>query len=195
MNKLLIGAASVITTLSLAGGVAAAQSGDVSVDLSPGSHVKLDSHNKSNVQVTNKNKLSATNKTTQKANSGKVTVKGNGEGGDATSGDSANTNGTDVSATIDNSGTTLGDASCGCGSGGVGDISVSSSPTAKVTADSHDSTKVTLQNTNDLKVNNTTKQTATTGDVKVTGNGSAGDATSGNASNDNTTTVTFDVTN
>ena len=194
MGKLLLGVASVVASVSLVGGVAAAQTGSVDVDASgPGANVKVDSHDHASVHVANKTKAHVYNDVYQKADSGNARVSHNTTGGDATSGNAANSSALSVSASVDNSGSSLGDM---LGGGGMGDVTVDASgPSAKVKVDSHNSAHVSVYNSVDLKVSNDVTQKASTGNASVTGNTTGGDATSGSASNTSSGSVSLTVTN
>ncbi len=192
MGKLLLGAAAVVASLSLTAGVAAAQTG--SVDTSgPSAHVKVDSHNKNRVEVKNKNDVKLKNNTTQKASSGDAKVKHNTTGGDASTGDASNASALSATVGIDNSGS-VGDVGCGCGDEGSLDVDTSG-PGAKVKVDSHNSNKVEVKNTNDVKLENKVYQSAYTGDASVTGNTTGGDASTGDASNSSSVSFSLEITN
>jgi hypothetical protein len=192
MGKLLLGAAAVVASLSLTAGVAAAQTGDVDVDTSgPGAHVKVDSHDKTKVNVKNKTNAKVYNDTYQKASSGDAKVKFNTTGGDATSGNASNGNALSVSASL-NQAAGMDDMSMGNGNG---DVTVDASgPASKVKVDSHDKNYVSVYNSVDFKVSNDTTQKAYTGNASVSGNTTGGDATSGNAANTNSSSVSLTVT-
>ncbi len=195
MGKLLLGAAAALASLTLTGAVAAAQSGDVSVDASgPGAQVKVISKDKVRATVNNTTSATVNNTAYQKATSGDAKVTHSTTGGNATSGKAGNTAALSVSGTINNS-SSLGDVSCGC-AGMSGAVNVDASgPDSKVTVMSKDSTKITVNNTSNLSVNNKVTQTAYSGDASVTGNTTGGNATSGDASNSTTASVSFSVTN
>jgi hypothetical protein len=52
-----------------------------------------------------------------------------------------------------------------------------------------------VTNNNNLSVSNSNSQSATSGKAEVSNNTTGGDATSGDAMNTSSTTITFDVTN
>jgi hypothetical protein len=54
---------------------------------------------------------------------------------------------------------------------------------------------VDVENNNNICVSNDNEQTASSGDARVSENTTGGSATSGDASNTNSTTVSFNVTN
>jgi CDGSH-type Zn-finger protein len=70
-----------------------------------GSHNRVDISNRQTTNVTNRNDIEVSNTTTQRAESGDVTVAGNDDVGDVTSGDATNTNTSffDVNVTNDTS--------------------------------------------------------------------------------------------
>ena len=145
--------------------------------------------------VQNNNNVNIDNYTDQYARSGNAVVKHNTEGGDATTGDATNENETDVNVDIHNDNSGHGD-SCGCG----GDTDVYIGTTGpgsrnKVRVGGNGGGGTHVQNNNNLNVSNTTVQTAKTGNATVKGNTHGGDATTGDASNSNHTSVDFSVAN
>ncbi len=134
------------------------------------------------VAVKNDNKLSLTNSNHQNAYSGEATVVHNQTGGSAATGSASNSNSLSMTATVANAKPT-----------------VPAMPSI-VSPDNHESSikttsLVTVDNTNKLTVDNNNCQTATSGDAVVAGNQTAGSATTGNVSNSNSTSVTFNVSN
>jgi hypothetical protein len=162
----------------------------------PDSTNKIHSESSQRVDIDNDNDLKVRNDNSQKAWSGEAEVRDNTTGGDATSGDTSNMNAFDASVSVDNS-ASVGDA-VAAGAGGAGDNDATIENTGP---DSYNSVKfesrssVDIDNDNDLYVSNHNYQTASSGDATVKHNTTGGDATTGSASNENTTTVRFDVTN
>ena len=93
--------------------------------------------------------------------------------GDATTGAASNTNSTNVGVTITNSGP------CDCLDNLEGDFN---------------DVSVDVDNDTDVDIDNDTDQHASSGDATVVG-GSEGSATTGDASNSNSTTITVNVSN
>jgi hypothetical protein len=182
-----------MATLGLGMGMAAASS--VSLDKTgPDSHnsVKLTAKNTSSVK--NHNNVGVANITGQDAGSGNAKVKDNTTGGDATSGDVSNDNAADTSVSVDNSAGAMG---LGSFFGG-GDHDVTMSETGpdsrnNVEIKTTNSSKVT--NTNNVGVVNLTNQSAWSGNASVKHNTTGGDATTGSASNTNSSTTTVDLSN
>ncbi len=146
-------------------------------------------------KVRNNNNIQASNQNSQSAHTGSAKVKHNTTGGDARSGAAANSNALNASLTVNNA--------AGAGGGAATPASTSNS-TGTIRNTGPDSVnvvrekvvnKVRVTNNNDITVSNTNSQTATSGDAKVYDNTTGGDAVSGNASNTNSTTMTFSVTN
>jgi hypothetical protein len=195
MNKLIRGAATVVASLSLAGGFAgiagATSSGSISTT-GPGSRNNVTSEYKVKTTVKNTNQLGVTNANEQGANSGSVGVYRNTTGGDAGSGDVATTNATSVSATVTNASMGVSDPSLG--SGGSGSIDTTG-PDSQNTVSSKTDVTTNLTNDNYLTVTNTSSQEASSGSAKVAGNTSGGSATSGSVTESNMTTVSLDVNN
>lgn len=188
--RLLRYAATTATTLAIATGGVAGIVGASSVSNSgPDGHVTI--HASNHQKTENNNNTTAGNSNSQVADTGNVKVHENTTGGDAASGGAMNENSLDATVTNDNTG------SCGClgGSGGLGDgMNVDNSgPDGKIKIDLTNKVKVT--NNNNTNISNSNSQVATTGDVKVSDNTTAGNATSGDASNSNSTTITVSNSN
>lgn len=197
MRKLLLGAATLVTSLGLTAGVAAAQTGGGSISYTgPDSYTAIKTKVKTRTYVKNKNDLSVNNNTSQTAWSGNALVHHNTTGGDATSGVASNSNSFSASASINNNTAETLDAAIASVPGTVGGGSISNTgpdSISKVNTKVYTSTQV--KNYNNLSVNNNTTQSAYSGDAEVSNNTTGGDATSGNATNTNSTSVTLNVTN
>lgn len=157
---------------------------------------RIHSETSQRVDIDNDNDLSVRNDNSQRAWSGDAEVRANTTGGDATSGDTSNMNSFDAEVSVDNS-ASVGDA-VAAGAGGAGDNDGSIENTGPESHNSvwfENSSNVDIDNDNDLYVSNHNSQTASSGDATVKYNTTGGNATSGSASNENTTTVRFDVTN
>lgn len=193
MKKLLTGAAAVVAGVVMTVGVAAAQTGNVDVDLSgPGSDAKVIFKDKMKVDVDNDTKAKLYNNVSQSADSGDAKVKNNTTGGSATTGDAMNTNGLTVAVSVDNSGA-MGDMNCMCAGGNVNVDA--SGPNAEAKVISKTKTKIDVDNDTMLKVENNVSQSANSGDATVKNNTTAGSATTGDAVNTNTVSVSFTVKN
>ena len=148
------------------------------------------------ISVENENNVKLTNNNTQNAESGKAKVEGdkdkcggghggnhwynrcegNGEGGvlgDATTGAASNENTTGLSVDIDNG------SLCEC---------------LELGGDGHKKGSIKIDNDNNVVITNNNTQTATSGDATVEG-GNGGSATTGDASNANTTTIGVTISN
>jgi hypothetical protein len=146
--------------------------------------------------VDNDNHLSVRNDNNQDAWTGDARAVDNTTAGDATSGDAMNDNAFEAAVSVDNSASGVA-ALEGAGVGG-GDNEATIGTTGpdsvnRVTFDS--TTRVDIDNDNDLYISNDNDQNASSGDATVRHNTTGGSATTGDATNTNTTTVRFDVTN
>lgn len=181
-----------MATAAVGLGVAAASSATIDTT-GPMSHNKVSDTMTNTVEIDNHNKVHVDNNNDQSATSGDAKVSYNTTGGDATSGDAKNDNSTDTSITVG--------SSCGCtdlgslfGNGGGNDSSISNTGPK-----SHNDIKITTTNTlsvenqNYVHVDNNNDQSATTGDAKVYYNTTGGDATSGSASNTNSTSTSISL--
>jgi hypothetical protein len=186
-------AAATVLGLSLATGVAVADNSGTIDTTGPDSTNSVTATTTNRVSVHNDNDLNVRNDNDQRASSGDATVRHNTTGGDATSGDASNDNSTSVDATVDNSGawSALG------GSGSMnasGDIS-NTGPDSSNYVTSTQTNTVHVSNDNDVRVNNDNDQHAYSGDAKVSDNTTGGSATSGSASNTNSSSFTFSISN
>ena len=192
MQKLLRLAAATAISVGFTGAVAAAQS---SIDnTGPDSYNKVKNLSTNSLSVNNDNDVNASNHNDQHAYSGDAKVKHNTTGGDATSGDASNSNSFSASVSIDNSG------ACGCLSGMFGGVDMGGSidttgPDSTNVIENKVNNHVTVRNDNDVRVNNYNDQRASSGDATVYGNTTGGDATSGSASNSNSTTLELNISN
>lgn len=175
-------------------GFAGATAGTIS-NTGPDSYNKVKSESTHKVKVKNNNNLNVNNSNSQTAYTGDAKVKHNTTGGDATTGDAMNTNSLSVSATVNNAASSSAwSAGSGGGGGNTGSINQTGpDSTNKVTF--KETTKVKVENNNNINVSNNSSQTATSGDARVSDNTTGGSATTGDASNTNTTTVNLNVSN
>jgi hypothetical protein len=160
----------------------------------PGSTNRVSVHKTNRFTQTNNNDVDIRNRNNQRATSGDATVRFNTHGGDATSGNASNDNSTDASVSISN------DSSAGLGGGGfwggggAGSIDTTG-PGSRNTITSTTNNSVRVTNNNDVDINNSNTQTARTGDATVRYNTFGGDATSGDATNTNSSSFSVDISN
>lgn len=170
----------------------------------------------SNKKVKNSNTVNLGVNTTQNASTGNATVKNNTKGGNATSGDASNTNGVGVMLSFVNS-TNSGNNGC-CGGGGLADASIKNTGPNSFNLIQYGSGGScggcnnscnnqcenscggcgggsVVKNENNVDVDVDTKQNATTGNASVVGNTTGGNATSGDAENDNEVVVEIEAKN
>lgn len=176
-------------------GFAGATSGSIR-DTGAHSYNTIRSHKSTSVKVKNDNDLNVTNRNTQHAYSGDVSAYGNTRVGDVSTGDARNTNSTNISASIDNSGSAdwAHVATPSGGSGASGTIQDTGYRSDNLIT-SRETTKVNVNNDNDIRISNNNTQTAVSGDAHVSGNTRVGSVTTGDAVNTNSTTVRLDVSN
>jgi hypothetical protein len=192
--KLLRAAAVAVLGLSLGAGVASAAPGDASItNTGPDSVNTVRFNNDRDVRIRNDNDLSLRNNTPQRAESGDATVRHNTTGGDATTGAASNDSLMRVNATIDNSSTAA--LSGGNGSGSATGTIDTTGPDSVNRITFNNSSDVNVNNDNDVNITNNNRQTAETGNARVSGNTTGGNATSGDASNISTLDVTLKITN
>lgn len=192
-------AGAVATSLGLVVGFAAlAGASPVTTiqETGPYSYNKVKNRVHSYVKVENNNNLSASNYNRQTAYSGDARVSYNTTGGDAISGAARNTNSLNASATVNNSGSGEWANAVNVGGGGNADTTIDNTgPHSRNTVDNQTSVRVNVENNNNLSVRNTNTQSAYSGDARVSGNTTGGDAVTGDATNENSTSINFHVTN
>ena len=193
-------ASAVATSLGLVVGFAALAGASPVTTISgtgPDSYNKVKNRVHSYVKVENNNCLSATNLNTQTAWSGDAKVFHNTTGGDAISGAAMNSNSLSASATVNNaasSGAWSGVVNAG-GSGNAMTTIENTGPDSTNVVSNDTSVKVRVENNNNLSVTNSNTQSAYSGDAKVFDNTTGGDAISGDATNTNSTSINFSVSN
>ena len=193
--KLLRAAAVTVLGMSLGAGVASAAPGDASIE-----NTGFDSYNRvefdwdRDVDVDNDTDLDVRNHNPQRASSGDASVRHNTTGGDASTGDASNDSLLRVRATIDNSGSSAAAVGGNDNGGWTGGIDTTGADSTNV-IDFDSDVDVDVNNDTDIDVTNYNHQSAYTGDARVTGNTTGGNATTGNASNISTTDVIIEVTN
>lgn len=190
-----VGAAVMALALVVAGsGAAGAVTGSISGNGND-SFNKIKATSYKQLKVENENNLRVRNDNEQKAYTGDAKVIDNYQGGNATSGAASNANSTSVSATVNNA------ASAGAwagvvNGGGSHNVTISENGNDSFNkVEIKDVTKVRVENENNVRVSNNNEQRASSGDAKVIDNYSGGNATSGAASNTNSTSVTLNLSN
>lgn len=192
--KMLRVAAITVLGLSLGAGVASAAPGDGSVsNTGPDSDNVITFNNNTDVDVDNENDVDVDNDTDQDADSGDATVRRNTTGGNATSGDTMNDSLLRGTIRINNSGAGLASLNGG-DDGSTGSIDTTG-PDSNNRITFNNGFDVDVDNDNDVNIDNDVDQDADSGDARVTRNTTGGDATSGSATNVNTTEITVEVTN
>ncbi len=150
------------------------------------------------VDVDNDNNLKVHNDNDQKAWTGDAEVEKNTTGGDAETGAAWNDNAFDAVVSVDNS------ASVANAVGGAGGAAAPVHQDATIDNTGYHSdnsiryesrTNIDVNNDNNLYVSNDNNQYASSGDATVKYNTTGGDAVTGDATNTNSTSVRFEVTN
>lgn len=177
-------------------GFAGAQSGMGSIDTTGyHSHNVVSQYTSHRVDVDNDNDLSAYNNNHQAATTGDAGAYHNTTAGGTSSGSASNANALNASATVDNSASSTAAATMPTSSSSnSGSISTTGARSYN-SVTSVDVSHVDVDNDNDLHVINNNNQWASSGDATVAQNTTGGSATTGNASNANTTTISFKVSN
>jgi hypothetical protein len=176
-------------------GFAGATTGTID-DTGPRSNNEIKSETSQRVDVNNDNDLDVHNSNDQRAWTGDAEVEENREGGDAETGSARNENELDASVSVDNSQSVGALVGWGGNGGGENRATIENTgPRSDNEVRLESRSDVEINNDNDLKVYNNNNQTASSGDAEVSDNREGGNAITGDASNTNSTTVRFDVTN
>lgn len=181
-----------MASLSLAGFAAASTvtlgtTGPYSVN-----HVKL--HNSNTLSSANLNAVGATNVSTQGTGTGYVYANDNTTAGSAESGSSSNDNGTQTTVGVHNTPLAGLDALSFAPADDTVTLDTTGPHSTNQVDISHKNT-VTSTNDNEIGVTNVSTQNASTGNVTATDNTTVGGLKSGDASNSNTTINSVDVSN
>lgn len=192
MKKLLHSAAATVVGLSLTTGVAAAQT-NVSVS-GPNGHANVYTNQSVSSRIANHSSLGATNNNPQWAYTGGVVQSYNTYGGTAQSGSANNQSSFNVSGSVSNN--------SGAGAYTAALTPADTSATVNVSGPNADATvthvstsNLNVTNDTDLQVTNNNYQAAASGFVQSSYNTNGGSVMSGNASNNSTTSVNFNVNN
>ncbi|NTW61538.1 hypothetical protein HGB24_02540 [Candidatus Saccharibacteria bacterium] len=189
-------AASLGLVLGFVGNIAGAQSGTIDTT-GPDSDNSIEYQVKKEIKVENDNNLGVSNDTHQTSMTGEVEVEHNTTGGDSETGGASTEASFTADVSVDNSGSGMTNMLADVVSDGSslsGSID-NTGPDSDNSIEAKSSTEIRVENRNNLSVTNTINQVATSGDAEVSGNTTGGDAISGDASNQSTTSVTFEVTN
>jgi len=190
-------AAATVLGLSLTTGVVAADTGNIDTT-GPNSDNRISTRISNRTHVHNNNDIHVHNDNDQRAYSGDARVSGNTHGGDAETGDARNSNSTNVEVDVDNSASTGNidpSNNWGGGFGGGGGSISDTGPNSDNSIKTRVNNSVSINNDNDISISNDNDQHASSGDARVSGNTFGGDATSGDASNTNSSTFSISVTN
>jgi|GEM_PF-6386135 len=193
MRKLLLGAATIVTSLGVTAGVAAAQTAISNVG--PDSDATVTSEQTTGKTVATNNDLNVENNHDATANSGAARNTDNNTGGGATTGNASNASDFGADLSVDTSASTGGMGASDTVVTPAGDVSIdgvgpNSSASVKTTVNNMSS----VEANNDINVENNLTQHATTGNATVSGNNTGGSAATGSASNTSTSSVKLSVT-
>lgn len=178
-------------------GFASATPGSATIDTTgPRSNNVIRNRVTHRVDVNNNTDIHVDNSNYQDAWTGDATVRNNTRGGDARSGNASNSNSFDANVRVNNTASTAAAVAHLESAGGAGQASISDTgPRSDNRIVSTVRTDVRIDNNTDIAVDNSSTQTATSGNATVQGNTRGGDAVSGSATNTNSTSLTFTVNN
>lgn len=192
MKKLLRILASGVLGLSMTTGAVMAMA-DASIGTTgPDSENSVEVRNERDVDVDNDNDVDVTNDTEQDARTGNARVHRNTSGEDAETGSADNDNWTMAEVSLDNTSANA----CLCGDDGDynGEIDTTG-PDSENKIEFKNEVDIDVDNDNDVEINNDTEQTARSGDATVSRNTSGGGASTGDASNINTSEFVINISN
>jgi hypothetical protein len=194
MKKILRVMAIVVLALSLGTAAASAQTGTID-NTGPDSVNKIKFSNRHDTDLNNRTKIRVRNDNPQVAQSGDVSVNHNTTGGGAASGAAANDGLLRVAGAVDNTGSSAAALANGEGEGDPEGTVTNTGPDSINKIKFENKNYVDVANKTRIDVRNNNDQYAKSGDVCVEDNTTAGDATSGDASNISTVDLNFTVTN
>lgn len=194
MRKLLLGAATIVTSVGITAGVAAAQT--AISDIGPDSDATVTSEQTASHDYTSTNDLNVENNHDANAISGDAESTDSNTGGAAGTGDASNTGNFTANLSVTSSAGAGGSGSDDSGTvGSLGDVTVEGvGPNSSATVDTTLTNTHTVDLNNMINVENNVTQDATSGNATVNNNNEGGSATTGNASNAYTSSVTLSVT-
>ncbi len=186
-----------LMSLSMVLGLAGFASAQVSVvETGPDSVNVVKQISKNKVRVKNNNDLRLKNDNYQDSVTGDAKAIHNTTAGDARTGAASNANSLNVRAVVDNSATAVAAAKPPVVASSSTDVKIDNTgPDSKNIVKVIHKNDVKVTNDNFVKVTNNNSQYAESGDAKVIDNTTGGSAVSGNASNTNSTTMTFEIKN
>lgn len=201
MTKLVRITATVASSLSLVAGFAGVVGASPASISQTGFNSNNRAHHSSQVRtdLNNTNNLGVKSSNPQYAQSGNVNSDRNTNGGQASTGRANNSSTMAVAASVDNSGsngTSMGAGNLGGMQGQGSDASINTTGAdSNNTISSRSTVRTTVNNTNNVDVQSNNSQTAVSGSANVSKNTSAGSATTGDATNNSTTTVDLNFKN
>lgn len=193
MKKLVRLAAVSVMAFSFTTGVAAANAGSIDTT-GPDSVAKVKSYNANVRRAENNTNVKVKNNNWQHAHTGDASVRHNTTGGAAVSGDAVNDALSRSNIKVNNSGASATAFGGGSSEAQAGHIK-NTGPGSYAKVESVNKNYAAVENNTNAYVQNNNWQKATSGDAKVSGNTTAGDAVSGNATNISTNETTLEITN
>jgi hypothetical protein len=174
-------------------GLVGATSGTIETT-GPDSINEIEEHVSREVEVENDNDLRVNNMNIQRAETGEAEVEDNTTAEDVGTGGAANTAGLMVDVEIANEGSGIGEMVLDPEVANEGGIETTG-PESHNEVEFSSRTEIEIENENDLHINTFNTQTAVSGDAEVEDNTTAGNAITGDASNDSSVSMSFTITN
>lgn len=174
-------------------GLVGATSGTIETT-GPDSVNEVEEHVSREVEVRNDNDLSVNNMNLQRSETGEAEVKDNTTAEDVGTGSAANATDLTVDVEIANEGSGIGEMVLDPEVSNDGGIETTG-PESHNEVEFNSKTEIEIKNDNDLHINTFNAQTAISGDAEVKDNTTAGDAITGDASNDSSVSMSFMITN
>ena len=174
-------------------GLVGATSGTIETT-GPDSVNEVEEHVSREVEVKNDNDLSVNNMNLQRSETGEAEVKDNTTAEDVGTGSAANATDLTVDVEIANEGSGIGEMVLDPEVSNDGGIETTG-PKSHNEVEFNSKTEIEIANENDLHISTFNTQTAVSGDAEVKDNTTAGDAITGDASNDSSVSMSFMITN
>lgn len=174
-------------------GLVGATSGTIETT-GPDSINKIEEHISREVEVENDNDLRVNNMNLQRAETGEAEVEDNTTAEGVGTGSAANAADLTVEVEIANASSGIDEMIPDTEVSNDGGIETTG-PESRNEVEFSSRTEIEIENENDLHINTFNAQTAISGDAEVEDNTTAGDAITGDASNDSSVSMSFTVTN
>lgn len=174
-------------------GLAGAMSGTIGTT-GPDSYNEIENRISREVEIENENDLRVNHVNLQRSETGEAEVEDNTSAENVGTGSAANISGLLVDVEITNDSSAIGEMLAGPEESNEGEIQTTG-PESRNEIEFSSRTNIEVENENDLHINTFNVQTAISGDAEVEDNTTAGDAITGDASNESSVSMSFIIAN